>query len=159
MRNLLLLGVAAYLLTRQSTTTNGGGGGGGGNKGGGGGGSNDGGGNDGNGGGDGTLAPLVNLILPHVKVTSSLYKNGKDIVVTELPLPANSFNKAVVCNTPGGETRVADIQLKYDRYLKEFIRYSNLSLVQKALPYNIYILALRKKQYQNAIEFHLAQCK
>ena len=151
MRNLLLLGVAAYLLTRQSTTTNGGGGGGG-NNGGGGGGSNGGGGNDGNGGG-GTLAPLVNLILPHVKV------NGKDIVVTDLPLPAGSFNKAVVCNTPGGEARVADIQLKYDRYLKEFIRYRNLSLVQKALPYNIYILALRKKQYQNAIEFHLAQCK
>ena len=133
MRNLLLLGVAAYLLTRQSTTTNGGGGGGGGNNGGGGGGSNGGGGNDGNGGGGGTLAPLVNLILPHVKI------NGKDIVVTDLPLPAGSFNKAVVCNTPGGEARVADIQLKYDRYLKEFVRYRNLTLVQKALPYNIYI--------------------
>jgi hypothetical protein len=151
MRNLLLLGVAAYLLTRQSTTTNGGGGGGG-NNGGGGGGSNGGGGNDGNGGG-GTLAPLVNLILPHVKV------NGKDIVVTDLPLPAGSFNKAVVCNTPGGEARVADIQLKYDRYLKEFVRYRNLTLVQKALPYNIYILNLRKKAYQNAIEFHLTQCQ
>ena len=148
MRNLLLLGVAAYLLTRQSTTTNGGGGGGDGNKGGGGGG-----GNDGNGGGGGTLAPLVNLILPHVKV------NGKDIVVTDLPLPAGSFNKAVVCNTPGGEARVADIQLKYDRYLKEFVRYRNLNLVQKALPYNIYILNFRKKAYQNAIEFHLTQCK
>ena len=154
MRNLLLLGVAAYLLTRQRTTTNGGGGGGGGN-GGGGGGGNGGGGGGGNGGsgGDGTLAPLVNLILPHVKV------NGKDIVVIDLPLPAGSFNKAVVCNTPGGEARVADIQLKYDRYLKEFIRYRNLTLVQKALLYNIYILALRKKQYQNAIEFHLTQCK
>lgn len=144
MELLLLLGLGAFLLKGSGTGTippppgpkNGGNGGGG------------------NGGGGGDLAPLITseLILPHVKV------GGKDVVVAQLPLPAGSFNKAVVCNRPGGEARVADIQKKYDQYLKAFIRNRNLTLLQRTFAYNITILQTRKKRYQNALQFHLTQC-
>ena len=149
MEILLLLGLGAYLLSQQKAgATNGGGGG------------NSGGGgatNGGGGGGGGDLAPLITteLILPHVKV------GGKDVVVVQLPLPANSFNKAVVCNRPGGESRVADILNKYDRYLKAFIVYRNTPALLKVTNLGLIRLAnlnRRKKLYQNAIQFHLAQC-
>lgn len=146
MELLLLLGLGAFLLRGSGAGTippppgpkNGGNGGGGG----------------GGGGNGGNLAPLITseLILPHVKV------GGKDVVVAQLPLPANSFNKAVVCNRPGGEARVADIQKKYDQYLKAFIRNRNLTLLQRTFAYNIAVLQTRKKRYQNALQFHLTQC-
>ena len=142
MELLLLLGLGAFLLNRPSTTTtppppgpkNGNGGGGG--------------------GGGGDLAPLITteLILPHVKI------GGKDVVVAQLPLPANSFNKAVVCNRPGGEARVVDLQKKYNNYLRAFIRFKNLPLALRLAPGNIAIVNYYKRRYQNALQFHLAQC-
>ena len=150
MELLLLLGLGAFLLNRPGTTVttppppgpkNGGGGNGGGN----------------GGGGGGDLAPLITseLILPHVKV------GNKDVVVAQLPLPAGSFNKAVVCNRPGGEARVADIQRKYDRYLKAFILFRNTPAIIKVTNLGLLRAAnvgRRKRLYQNALQFHLTQC-
>jgi len=142
MEILLLLGLGAYLLSQQNAGGSNGGGGS----------SNSGGG--GGGGGDLPPAPVITteLILPHVKV------GGKDVVVAQLPLPSGSFNKAVVCNRPGGEARVADLQKKYNNYLRAYIRWSNLPRAFRIAPGNLLIINNFKKRYQNALQFHLAQC-
>jgi len=99
-----------------------------------------------------SLVPVEfsSIRLPHI------VRNGKELVVLTLPLPADAKYKVVECREPGGAVRVSDIQSKWVNYQSAYADWVAAGRPRKKK----FLKPLEQAQeaYKTAVAAHFTSC-